>query len=369
MPPSLRFLFAALLLAPLAGCASGGVANEGAAWTESALRDHLRQLADPAVPADSALAARRTLYAARRMRAAGLMPAREPSFLLRMGGTPVPASPEASVGPTQAHVLGYVVGRHPSHSDELVLVAADLNSAGAAAVLETARVLAQEARYTQTPERSVLFALWAPPRTGAQGLSDFLANPTWALPNMRRVLLVVADSGAVTESRRRLEAHEIPAEVVVVDDRSMAVPGTRPDVWLGVGSGTQVSASSAPVSRVTTAGIPRACASVTTIPHVSLRDGCTSRSVPAQVSCSAAPPSAPGQVTRASSPRSTAMSRRSAPRPGSGAGPAIVSSQFSSRSGASAVSRVRVAVRPRPPTSDDWFMRPLSARDSHESNT
>lgn len=230
MPTPYRLLLVVLLVASGAGCASNGtVAETEPAWSEGVLRDHLQQLTAPVAPADSAQAVRRVLYAARRMRRSGLMPAREPSFLLRMGGTDVPASPEAFVGPAQAHVLGYVTGRHPSHYDELVLVAADLNGAGAAAALEVARALEQEALYTQTPERTVLFALWAPPRTGAQGLADFLANPTWDLSNVRRALLVAADSAAVTESRRRLEAHGIPAHVVAVEDRSVAVQRARPD--------------------------------------------------------------------------------------------------------------------------------------------
>ena len=222
------FLVAALVVRPMAGCASpGAVAEEEVRWSEGALRDHLRQLVEP-VPTDSAAVARRPQYAARRMQAAGLMPAREPSFLLRMRGGPLEPAPLA--GPPQAHVLGYVAGRHPSFHDELVLVAADLDSPGAAAALEVARALVEEARYTQTPERSVLFALWAPPRTGAQGLRDFLANPTWALPNVTRVLLVTTDTTAAAESRRALEARGISTDMVTVDDQSVAGEGARPEV-------------------------------------------------------------------------------------------------------------------------------------------
>jgi hypothetical protein len=230
---------AVLLVALVAGCASSdgassdGTVEEEPVWSEGALRDHLGQLTAPVASADSALAARRTLYAVRRMRAAGLMPAREPSFLVRQS-TPRsridgPASLETSADPAQAHVLGYVTGRHPSHYDELVLVAADLNAPGAAAVLETARALAARARYTQTPERSVLFALWAPPRTGALGLSDFLANPTWALPNVVRALLVTTEPASVAESLRVLRARGIPVDVVTVEDQSVAAQGGQPE--------------------------------------------------------------------------------------------------------------------------------------------
>jgi hypothetical protein len=139
-------------------------------------------------------------------------------------------APPPSLDPTQAHVLGYVAGRHPSHYDELVLVAADLNSGSGAAVLEVARALAEEARFTQTPERTVLFALWSPPRTGPRGLTDYLSNPTWALPNVTRALLVTSDSSAAVESRELLEARGIPADVVAVEDQNVTVQETSQDV-------------------------------------------------------------------------------------------------------------------------------------------
>lgn len=230
MPRPVRFLLALLLAASLGGCAGSEDAAEiEARWDEGTLRSHLRQLTEPIVPLDSARVARRTLYAARWLEAAGLMPARDPSFLVRMrGADPTTASP-SFVGPTQAHVLGYIAGRHPSHYEELVLVAADLNSRGGAAVLEVARELAEQARFTQTLERTVLFALWSPPRTGALGLADFLANPTWALPNVQRALLVTADSAAA-ESQRLLEARGIPSDVVAVADQSVTTQGAGQEV-------------------------------------------------------------------------------------------------------------------------------------------
>ncbi len=197
-------------------------------WSEGALREHLRQLAEPTARVDSVQAVRRTLYAARQMEAAGLMPARDPSFLVAMGASGLLAARATAVNPARAHVLGYVTGRNPSHYDELVLVAADLDSAGAAAALEVARVLAQQALDTQVPERTVLFALWAPPRTGALGLRDYLANPTWALQNIRRVLLVTADTAAAAESGRLLEKRGIAFEVVTPADHEVTSEGLRP---------------------------------------------------------------------------------------------------------------------------------------------
>lgn len=222
-----RFFCALLLVASLTGCAGSEAPTEAEErWDEGALRGHLRQLTEPIASLDSARVARRTLYAARRMESAGLMPARDPSFLVRMRRTEPSALPQTVIDPTQAHVLGYVPGRHPSQYDELVLVTADLDSRGAAAVLEVARELAERARFTQTPERTVLFALWSPPRTGAAGLTDFLANPTWALPNVTRAFVVTADTSAAATSLELLEGQGIPSEVVAVDDQSVTRPGS-----------------------------------------------------------------------------------------------------------------------------------------------
>ncbi len=227
----LRYCFFFLVLVSLAGCArSGGVVEPAAGWDEGAIRAHLRQLTEPGIAADSAQAARRTLYAARRMEVAGLMPARDPSFLVTMGTAERSLALPSGPDPAQAHVLGYVTGRHPSYYDELVLVAADLNRPGAAATLAVARALAEQARDTQVPERTVLFALWAPPRTGALGLRDYLANPTWGLDHVDRVLFVGMDTSAVAESRRLLEARGIASEVVTVDDGNGDVPGAQPEV-------------------------------------------------------------------------------------------------------------------------------------------
>lgn len=227
---ALLLLLPVLLAAPWAGCAgSDDVVETEERWAEGDFRGHLRQLTEPIVPFDSSRVARRTLYAARRMEVAGLMPARDPSFLVRTRGTS-PSDLAAPVDPTQAHVLGYVAGRHPSHYEELVLVATDLNSVSAAAVLEVARTLAEQARFTQTPERTVLFALWSPPRTGARGLTDFLANPTWALPNVTRTLLVTSDSSAAAESRELLDARGIPSDVITVKDQSVSVQETSQGV-------------------------------------------------------------------------------------------------------------------------------------------
>ncbi len=221
LPLRLLFRLAVVLAVGLTagGCSGGRVVPEAeVVISERALRSHLRVLAEPVIAADSARAAERARYAAGRMRSAGLMPVLESSFLLRQDGS----STGPLLDPARVHVLGYVAGRHPSYADELVLVAADLDGTGAAAALEAARVLAEEARTTQVPERTVLVALWGPPRTGAFGLADYLAHPTWALDGVRRVLLVSADTAATNEGRRMLAARGIEAEALALGDRTVA---------------------------------------------------------------------------------------------------------------------------------------------------
>lgn len=211
-------LIAVLVAVYLGGCAGRQAVPEAqGAISQSALRSHLRTLTEPPLAADSAQAANRARYAAGRMRASGLMPVKEGSFLIRASGSVGPL-----LDPSQAHVLGYVAGRHPSHASELVLVAASRDGAEGMAALEMGRILADEARFTQVPERSVLIALWASPPPGARGLQDYLANPTWALEHIHRVLLVSADTAATRVSRRLLDARGIASEVVTVRSDSLA---------------------------------------------------------------------------------------------------------------------------------------------------
>ena len=225
----LRVLLFSLTLVSLTGCVrSERAVTPAARWDEGMIRTHIRQLVQPVAVADSARASRRALYAARRMEAAGLMPARDPSFFIAAGGVSA-AMVASGIDPSQAHVLGYVTGRDPGYYGELVLVAADLDRPAGAAALEVARVLALEAHDTQVPERTVLFALWAPPRTGSLGLGDFLANPTWGLEGIARVLLVASDTAAVAESKRLLDERGIASEIVT-GRQMISVPAPQSSV-------------------------------------------------------------------------------------------------------------------------------------------
>ena len=194
------FFVGLTLAGGLAGCASReALPRDPYVLSERALFEHLDRVSAPA--ADSAAAVRRAGYAARQMRAAGLMPVRASSFFLRSGGL---------------DVLGYVPGRHPGHADTLIVVAADLEGAAAAAVLETARRLALEALDTQVPNRSLLFALWDPARGERSGLAGYLAHPTWGLDRVARVVLVTAEAAGAERDQELLGAHGIASEVVEV---------------------------------------------------------------------------------------------------------------------------------------------------------
>lgn len=213
----MRILSLVLFLLAVAGCGSSGetVAPDPYALSERRLNSSYERLTAPAL--DSLSAARRTRFAARRMEEAGLMPALASgfavSFATERGSEP---------NPTRAHVLGYVPGRDPSFYGELVVVTANLDAPGAAAVLETARRLALEALDTQVPRRSVLFALWTPPHTSEAGLSDYLAHPTWALDGIEHAIVVAADSLAAAPSLDMLREQGVGASALV----SPAVPAT-----------------------------------------------------------------------------------------------------------------------------------------------
>ncbi len=214
-----RFLIGSVLLAGLtaAGC-SAPVRPSEAEATISAERlgRDLSQLTPVVAPGDSTAGARRARFAAARLRGLGLQPALHGSFLTYpASGLTYPASGEAPVGNAEAarsNVLAYLPGRNPIHASRLVLVAAELGTPAAPAVLGALGPLTEEARFTTVPERTVGVALWAPP--GADGVRDFLSNPTWALDGIERVLLVAAEPARAEPSRRLFEAAGLTVEVV-----------------------------------------------------------------------------------------------------------------------------------------------------------
>lgn len=203
----------ALCVLGMAGCA--GSAPEDAAsqrpapahprWDASSIGVHLRALQEAleedeaqrgrAGPRGEAPRSEALRYAAAQMQRYGVQPVLEGRYVF--GAQTGPGS-EIGAG-------GYVAGKHPARSRELVIVCADLGRslADAAAVLELARVYAAFARFGLVPERTILFALWssgAGPSAGAEafpgaeaapnraGLAAFLRNPTWSMERVRAVL-------------------------------------------------------------------------------------------------------------------------------------------------------------------------------------
>ena len=226
MPRSLPIGLALLAALAAAGCSAPvrpGAAD--APISAERLRSDLAQLATPLAPTDSAAAARRARYASGRLRGLGLQPALHGSFLVY----PTPATLRVRRGAdvARAHALGYLPGRNPLHAQRLVLVAAELGTPAAAAVVSALGPLAEEARFKTVPERTVGVALWAPP--SADGTRDFLTHPTWALEGIDRVVLVEAAPGAAEASRRLFEGAGLSVEVVVGAGEAVGgeAPATR----------------------------------------------------------------------------------------------------------------------------------------------
>jgi hypothetical protein len=221
----MRFPRLLLILAlPVLLAACGGTAPPPAGeLSTGAVASHLSRLVGAVAPGDSLAAARRTLYAADRLRQSGLQPAFPPSFLLAQG-----AAPEG-VNPAAAHVLGYVAGRNPRYAPELVLLTADLDSPAGAALLETARRLAADARDAIRPEATVGVLLLGPPHTGLAGVESFLRRPPWALEGISRVLVVASDT-----ARARVEVERWAGEGLVAE--AIALPAPERDLpaatWL-----------------------------------------------------------------------------------------------------------------------------------------
>lgn len=140
------------------------------------------------------------------------------------------------------NVLGYVAGKHPVRSRELVLVCADLDAVsdfagvrtldfenfavGTAALLEVARNLSYVARRWSLPERSVLMAVWSGSQLGHEGLRYFLDDPTWALDHITSVIylgLTAEEEPAVRKllADKGLQLHVIPRSAKPLFDQPL----------------------------------------------------------------------------------------------------------------------------------------------------
>ena len=115
------------------------------------------------------------------------------------------------------NIMGYVPGKVPPRSDELVVVCADLDAigdmggarvidrahdgAGTAAVLELARQYELFSEFLTIPDRTLLFAVWSGARTGHAGLRDFLDKPVWDSDRIRSLIYVGPDPADTTQLR------------------------------------------------------------------------------------------------------------------------------------------------------------------------
>lgn len=228
-------LLATLALLMLAAAACRPAAAPDVALASGALANHLTRLAPP-VQADSLSRARHIRYVADSFRSSGLQPVLGRSFLLPHAASA--RDPAVSAGSardaSRAHVMGYQAGQDPNVSATLVLVTSHLHDAGTPAVLEVARVLAQEASVTIVPGATVGFAVWTPPRTAASGAADFVARPPWALDGVVRVLHVATDTSGADAMRTVWAEVGIPFETVELPRAPGGLePGREQAVRLG----------------------------------------------------------------------------------------------------------------------------------------
>lgn len=140
------------------------------------------------------------------------------------------------------NVLGYLGGKHPVLSEELVIVCADLDAMGriggvstvdykrfgtdVAALLEVARVQAEAARVFGVPDRTLLFAAWAGGLLDHAGFQGYLNRPVWPLEATRAIIYLGLDPKDEPRLREQLAGHGILL-YVIHPPGSLANPGVR----------------------------------------------------------------------------------------------------------------------------------------------
>ncbi|CAN5622228.1 hypothetical protein BH23BAC4_BH23BAC4_05350 [soil metagenome] len=140
-------------------------------------------------------------YAANAMRDAGLMPLVTGSFFIApVNRTPLPLAEPGRLGvpqptdriplvaPGEVHVAAFIPGRDPALRDQLVSIYASQRDIPAAiAVLEVARLLAEEARFSGVPGRSIMIVLieGTDPRAEVQHLAK---RPLWEQSGIHSVI-------------------------------------------------------------------------------------------------------------------------------------------------------------------------------------
>ncbi|HET6568176.1 MAG TPA: hypothetical protein VFG50_09440 [Rhodothermales bacterium] len=147
-------------------------------------------------------------------------------------------------------VMGYIGGKHPVLSRELVIVCADLDAMGpvgvapatdleqrgvaASALLEVARVQSRSAQAFSTPERTILFAVWPGGRLDHAGFRAYLNRPVWPLDATRAVIYIGLRKSDSARLRGVLSSHGVdlyavsPADSLVQDQAVMSAPVPNP---------------------------------------------------------------------------------------------------------------------------------------------
>ncbi|GMQ81446.1 MAG: hypothetical protein BMS9Abin05_0878 [Rhodothermia bacterium] len=119
---------------------------------------------------------------------------------------------------TAINVMALVPGGHPVLRNELVIVSASLDgygsvgdlqltdgtdlAVGAAALLESARLLSGLQRWSRALDRSILFILWSGTKLGHAGAQSFFDLPPWPVNAITSVLFLTADLKGVEPYRR-----------------------------------------------------------------------------------------------------------------------------------------------------------------------
>ena len=128
------------------------------------------------------------------------------------------------------NIMGYVAGKHPKYSKQMVIVCSDMDAVGqfvgirtidfahfgigTAALLEVARNVSHVARYWVIPDRTVMFAIWSGARIGYSGLRSYLEHPTWSLDQTAAIIYVGLAREDIPAVRELLESFDLPLYVV-----------------------------------------------------------------------------------------------------------------------------------------------------------
>lgn len=133
------------------------------------------------------------------------------------------------------NVMAMLTGSDPLLRNELVVVSARLDGygaignlqltdgtdvgAGAAALLESARMITALQKWLRPLHRSVLFALWSGSMTENAGVKAFLEHPPWASEAVRAVVYLSDIGEDVTPVEQLVESYGITFVHVMSDNR------------------------------------------------------------------------------------------------------------------------------------------------------